>query len=74
MLVEMLWRMMPLGVGVSCPAQVDAGTGRCQGKCGGRRKKAVVAVARQLAVDLWRLFAGHTTAENLRLIYMPDAA
>lgn len=38
------------------------------------RKKAVVAVARQLAVDLWRLFTGQTTAENLGLIYLPDAA
>jgi hypothetical protein len=38
------------------------------------RKKAIVAVARQLAVDLWWLFTGQTTAENLGLIYMPDAA
>lgn len=38
------------------------------------RKKAVVAVARQLAVDLWRLFTGQTKAENLGLIYLPDVA
>ena len=38
------------------------------------RKKAIVAVARQLAVDLWRLFTGQTTAENLGLIYLPEAA
>ena len=38
------------------------------------RKKAVVAVARQLAVDLWRLFTGQTTADNLGLIYLPEAA
>ena len=36
------------------------------------RKKAIVAVARQLAVDLWRLFTGQTTAEKLGLIYLPD--
>ena len=38
------------------------------------RKKAVVAVARQLAVDLWRLFTGQTTAEKLGLIYLPEAS
>ena len=31
------------------------------------RKKAVVAVARQLAVDLWRLKTGRTTPEKLGL-------
>ena len=36
------------------------------------RKKAVVAVARQLAVDLWRLFTGQTTAEKLGLVYLPE--
>ena len=28
----------------------------------------------QLAVDLWRLFTGETTAEKLGLVYLPDAA
>ena len=41
---------------------------------GAARKKAVVAIARQLAVDLWRVFTGQTTAENLGLVYLPDAA
>jgi hypothetical protein len=31
-------------------------------------------VARQLDVDLWRVFTGQTTAENLGLVYLPDAA
>lgn len=31
------------------------------------RKKAIVALARRLAVDLWRLFTGRTTAERLGL-------
>jgi transposase len=31
------------------------------------RKKAIVALARRLAVDLWRLFTGRTTAEKLGL-------
>ena len=29
------------------------------------RKKAIVAVARRLAVDLWRLHTGRCTAEQL---------
>ena len=32
---------------------------------GGARKKAIVAVARQLAVDLWRRHTCQTTAEKL---------
>lgn len=32
---------------------------------GAQRKKAIVAVARQLAVDLWRLHTGRCTAEQL---------
>lgn len=32
---------------------------------GSARKKAIVAVARQLAVDLWRLHTGQCTAEKL---------
>ena len=31
------------------------------------RKKAIVALARQLAVDLWRLFTGRAKAQNLGL-------
>lgn len=34
----------------------------------GRRKKIVVAIARQLAVDLWRLATGRATAEQLGFI------
>ena len=32
---------------------------------GAVRKKAIVAVARRLAVDLWRLHTGRCTAEQL---------
>jgi transposase len=35
---------------------------------GAARKKAIVAVARQLAVDLWRIRTGRLTAEQLGLI------
>ena len=34
---------------------------------GAQRKKAIVAVARHLAVDLWRLHTGRCTAEQLGL-------
>jgi hypothetical protein len=34
---------------------------------GAARKKAIVAVARRLAVDLWRLHTGRCTAERLGL-------
>lgn len=33
------------------------------------RKKAIVALARQLAVDLWRIRTGRCTAEELGLVY-----
>ena len=36
---------------------------------GAARKKAIVAVARQLAVDLWRLRTGQVSAETLGLKY-----
>ena len=35
---------------------------------GAARKKAIVAVARQLAVDLWRIKTGRLSAEELGLI------
>jgi len=34
---------------------------------GGARKKAIVAVARQLAVDLWRIRTGRLTSEQVGL-------
>jgi transposase len=36
-----------------------------------RRKKAIVAVARELAVDLWRLAEGRATAAQLGLVLKP---
>lgn len=42
----------------------------CKGAAatGAARKKAIVAVARQLAVDLWRVRTGRLSAESLGLI------
>lgn len=72
MLVEMAWRMMRWqpdyrALRKWAPVLGDEKRGAAA------RKKAVVAVARELAVDLWRLFTGRTTAENLGLIYLPEA-
>ena len=38
---------------------------------GAARKKAIVAVARQLAIDQWRLATGRATAEQLGLVCPP---
>ena len=64
MLVEMVWRMIRWQPGYHAlrkwmPVLGDAT------RSAAARKKAIVAVARQLAVDLWRLFTGQTTAEKL---------
>lgn len=69
-LVEMVWRMM-----------------RWQPDCHALRKWALVlqnprasasarkkAIARQLAVDLWRLFTDQTTAGKRGLTYLPEPA
>jgi len=61
MLVEMVWRMMRWqpdyqGLKKWLPVLGDPG------RSAAARKKAIVAIARQLAVDLWRLFTGQTTA------------
>ena len=39
--------------------------GKGSAATGAQRKKAIVAVARQLAVDLWRLHTSRCTAEQL---------
>lgn len=39
---------------------------------GAARKKAIVAVARRLAVDLWRIHTGQCTAEQLGLQSEPS--
>ncbi|MBL9152826.1 MAG: IS110 family transposase [Verrucomicrobiales bacterium] len=67
MLVEMVWRMIRWQPNYHrmkkwAPALGDPGRNVAA------RKKAVVAIARQLAVDLWRLFTGQTTADKLGLI------
>ena len=66
-LVELAWRLVrfqpqypPVKKRLSLLAKGAKATGAA-------RKKAIVAVARQLAVDLWRLHTGRCTAEQLGL-------
>ena len=66
-LVECAWRLVrfqpqypPIRKRLHILARGAAATGAA-------RKKAIVAVARHLAVDLWRLHTGQCTAEKLRL-------
>jgi hypothetical protein len=73
MLVETVWRMMRWqpdyhGFRKWAPVLQNAKASAAA------RKKAVVAIARQLAIDLWRLFTDQTTAEKLGLIYLPERA
>jgi len=72
MLVEMVWRMQRWQPGYHALKKWAPILGD-PSRSPAARKKAIVAVARQLAVDLWRLFTGQTSAENLGLIYMPEA-
>jgi len=72
MLVEMVWRMMRWQPGYLALQKWMHILGDAS-RSAATRKKAIVAVARQLAVDLWRLFTGQTTAEKLGLIYLPEA-
>lgn len=72
MLVEMVWRMIRWQPGYHAPRKWMPVLGDSS-RSAAARKKAIVAVARQLAVDLWRLFTGRTTAEKLGLIYLPEA-
>jgi transposase len=72
-LVEMVWRMMRWQPNYHALKKWESVFGDPR-SAPARRKKAVVAVARQLAVDLWRLFTGQTTAEKLGLIYLPETA
>lgn len=73
MLVEMVWRMMRWEPDYHELKKWMAVLGD-PGRSPAVRKKVIVAIARQLAVDRWRLFTGQTTADKLGLIYLPDPA
>ena len=66
-LVELAWRMVRFQPGYPPVRQRLALLARGARTTGAARKKAIVAVARQLAVDLWRLHTGQCSAEKLGL-------
>ena len=64
-ITEMVWRMVlfqPQYKAVQKWREVLEGSNR------GLKKKAVVAIGRQLMVDLWRLQTGRISAQELNLI------
>jgi transposase len=66
-LVELAWRMVRFQPNYPPVQRRLALLGKASRATGGARKKAIVAVARRLAVDLWRLHTGRCTAEQLGL-------
>lgn len=58
--------MCPLSAGLSARPPVAAGAAQSQGG-GGAKNKAIVAIGRRLAIDLWRINTGRTTKEKLGL-------
>jgi transposase len=66
-LVELAWRMVRFQPNYPPVAKWRLTLAKGSKATGAARKKAIVAVARQLAVDLWRLNTGRLTAEELGL-------
>ena len=66
-LVECAWRMVRFQPQYPPVQKRLAILGKGSRALGSVRKKAIVAVARRLAVDLWRLHTGRCTAEQLGL-------
>ena len=64
-LVELAWRLVRFQPSYPPIARRREILRRGARAPGSARKKAIVAVARQLAVDLWRLHTGQCTAEKL---------
>jgi hypothetical protein len=63
-LVEMVWRMVIWQPHYPPVRQLRAGLIKSRRA----KKRLVVMAARRLAIDLWRLRSGQTTAEKLGLI------
>lgn len=68
LLIELVWRLVRWQPDYAPVRPLVEGVVR-----GAARRKLVVAAARKLAVDLWRLATGQTTAEKLRLIVVAKA-
>lgn len=63
LLIELVWRLARWQPDYPPVRALVAGVAR-----GAARRKCAVAAARRLAVDLWRLATGQTTAEKLKLV------
>jgi transposase len=60
-LIEAVWRLLRYQPAYAPIRKLAAAVGRA-------RRKLAVAAARRLAIDLWRLATGQTTAEKLKLV------
>jgi hypothetical protein len=67
-LVEAAWRFVRFQPTYHALAKWRHLSGTGARASGAARKKAIVALARQLAVDLWRLRTGQVTTAKLGLI------
>jgi transposase len=67
-LVELAWRLVRFQPNYKAVRKWNEVLRRGALATGAARKKAIVAVARQLAVDLWRIRTGRLSAETLGLI------
>ena len=67
-LVELSWRLVRFQPNYKSIVKWRATLAKGALATGAARKKAIVAVARQLAVDLWRIKTGRLSAEELGLI------
>ena len=67
-LVELAWRLVRFQPNYKPIKKCKRLLGKGALATGAARKKAVVAVARQLAVDLWRVRTGRCKAQALGLV------
>jgi transposase len=67
-LVELAWRLVRFQPNYKPILKWRDTLGKGALATGAARKKAIVAVARQLAVDLWRIRTGRVSAETLGLL------
>jgi transposase len=66
--VELAWRLVRFQPNYKPIAKWRATLAKGALATGATRKKAIVAVARQLTVDLWRIRTGRLNAATLGLI------
>ena len=66
-LIELAWRVKRYQPGYWKLKKLQDAFDSKDRRQAGRRKRAIVALARQLAIDLWRLATGQTTPEALGL-------